>query len=69
MSNRTLVTVYQYIVLDTDVVEPRIANRWGTRNAINRLKRADIIEDSAIRIDGSILNVGGFTPLNFDPSK
>jgi hypothetical protein len=63
------VTVYQYAVLDTNVLERRVARRWGTREAIERLKRADLIEDSAVLVDETILNEGGFTPLDFDPLK
>jgi hypothetical protein len=63
------VTVYQYSTLDTNIIDSRIANRWGTREAIERLKLADIIEDSAIQVDDAILNEGGFTPLDFDPTK
>jgi hypothetical protein len=61
------VTVYQYIVLDTNLVEPRKARRWGTREAIDSLKHAQIIEDSATLVDAVALNDGGFTKLDFDP--
>jgi hypothetical protein len=30
--------VYQYMVLRTNLGEPRKARRWGTREAIERLK-------------------------------
>jgi hypothetical protein len=63
------VAIYQYAVLDTNVVERRVARRWGTRAAIERLKHADIIEDSAVLVDETILNSGGFTPLDFAPLK
>jgi hypothetical protein len=45
------VTIYQYTTLDTDIIEPRKAKRWGTRESIDRLKHADLIEDSAILVD------------------
>jgi hypothetical protein len=59
------VPVYQYLVLDTNRVELRRARRWGTREAIDRLKDAEILEDSAM-VDTSAL-IGGFTKLDFDP--
>jgi hypothetical protein len=62
------VTVYQYVMLAANRVELRKARRWGIRKAIDRLKDAEIIEGSAILIDEAILNEGGFTPLDFDPS-
>jgi hypothetical protein len=56
------VTAYEYTVLDTNVVE------WGTREAIEGLKdSAELIESSATAVDASMLNDGGFTPLDFDP--
>jgi hypothetical protein len=61
------VTVYQYTVLDAKRIEPRKARRWGTREAIDRLKHAQILEDSAALVDAMVLNVGGFTELDFDP--
>jgi hypothetical protein len=61
------VTIYQYMVLDTNRIEPRKARRWGTREAIDRLKDAQVIESSATIVDASSLNGGGFTALDFDP--
>ena len=61
------VTVYQYMVLDTNRVELRKARGWGTRQAIDRLKDADLIEGSAAVVDAAVLNVGGFTEMDFDP--
>jgi hypothetical protein len=61
------VTIYQYMILDMNRVELRKARRWGTRQAIDRLKDADLIEGSAAVVDAAVLNVGGFTELDFDP--
>ena len=61
------VTVYQYMVLDTNRVELRKARSWGTRPVIHRLKDAQLIEGSAAVVDDAVLNVGGFTELDFDP--
>ena len=61
------ITVYQYRVVDTNRVEPRTARRWGTRQAIMALKHADIIEQSATRVELTALNESGFTELDFDP--
>jgi hypothetical protein len=63
------VTVYQYMYmfLDNNRFEPRKARRWGTREAIDSLKHAQILEDSATLVDGSALNAGGFTEQDFDP--
>jgi hypothetical protein len=63
------VTIYQYMVLDTNRVELRKARRWGTRQAIERLKDADLIEGSAALVDAAVLNVGGFTELDLDPAE
>jgi hypothetical protein len=42
------VTVYQYMVLGTNLGEPRQARRWGTREAVEGLKgSAEILEDTA----------------------
>jgi hypothetical protein len=61
------VTVHQYMVLDANRVELRKARRWGTREAIDRLKDAQLIGGSAALVDAAVLNVGGFTELDFDP--
>jgi hypothetical protein len=45
------VTVYQYMVVNTNRGEPRKARRWGTREAIDRLKHAQLLEDSATLVD------------------
>jgi hypothetical protein len=58
------VTIYRYKVLDTNVVEPRVARRWGTRAAIASLGWADMLENTATEVDASVLNPGGFTPLD-----
>jgi hypothetical protein len=61
------VTVYQYKVLDTRRLESGIARRWGTREAIARLRNAVILEETATRVDASLINMGGFTQFGFDP--
>jgi hypothetical protein len=63
------VAVYGYSTLDTNVIEPRIANRWGTRRVIEGLKVATIIEHSAIQVDDDVLNENGFMALDFDPTR
>jgi hypothetical protein len=63
-----MVTVYQYIILDPGPVERRKSRRWGTRQAIDGLKLAEIVEDSATEVDDAVLNAGGFTALDFDPA-
>jgi hypothetical protein len=59
----------QYMVLDTNRVELRKARRWGTREAIDGLKEAEIIGGSATLIDEAILNASGFTPVDIDPGS
>jgi hypothetical protein len=61
------VTVYQYKVLDTRRLEAGIARRWGTREAIARLRNAVILEETATRVDACLINMGGFTQFGFDP--
>ena len=63
------VTIYRYKVVDTDRGKPRLARRWGTRAAIASLGWADILENTATEVDNSVLNAGGFTPLDFDPKS
>jgi hypothetical protein len=59
------VTVYQYMVLGTNLGEPRQARRWGTREAIERLKgSAEILEHTETQ---SSVDSIGFTGLDFDP--
>ena len=62
------VTIYQYMVLGTNLGEPRKARRWGTREAIEGLKgSAEIIEFAAALVDASAVDSIGFTALDFDP--
>jgi hypothetical protein len=62
------VTVYQYMVLGTNLGEPRQARRWGTREAIEGLKgSAAILEYTAALVDASSIDSIGFTELDFDP--
>jgi hypothetical protein len=62
------VTVYQYMVLGTNLGEPRQARRWGTREAIEGLKgSAEILELTAALVDASAVDSIGFTALDFDP--
>ena len=62
------VTIYQYMVLGTNLGEPRKARRWGTREAIEGLKgSAEIIEFAAALVDASAVDSMGFTRLGFDP--
>jgi hypothetical protein len=62
------VTVYQYMVLGTNLGEPRQARRWGTREAIEGLKgSAAILESTAALVDASAVDSIGFTTLDFDP--
>jgi hypothetical protein len=62
------VTVFQYLVLGTNLGEPRQARRWGTREAIEGLKgSAAILEDSAPLVEAAAVDSIGFTALDFDP--
>jgi hypothetical protein len=61
------VTIYQHMVVGTNLGEPRKARRWGTREAIEGLKgSAAILEDTAALVDASALDSIGFTDLDFD---
>ena len=63
-------TIYQYMVVGTNLGEPRKARRWGTREAIEGLKgSAEIIEFAAALVDASAVDSMGFTRLDFDPSS
>jgi hypothetical protein len=61
------VTIYQYLVVDNNSGQIRKANRWGTREAIARLRNTLIVEHTATRVDDSVINIGGFTVCGFDP--
>ena len=62
------VTVYQYMVLGTNLGEPRQARRWGTRDAIEGLKgSAAILEHTETQVDASSVDSMGFTVLDFNP--
>jgi len=61
------VTIYRYLVIDTGRRQIRAAERWGTRAAIERLRKALILEQTAATVDESVINIGGFTPFGFDP--
>jgi hypothetical protein len=61
------VTVYRYRVLDTRRLEAGMARRWGTREAIARLRNAVILEETATPVDASAINIGGVTQFGFDP--
>jgi hypothetical protein len=63
------ITVYRYMTLDTNIIAQRVSSRWGTREAIENLKLADIIESSALQVDEAVLNESGFTPMGFEPAK
>jgi hypothetical protein len=61
------VTIYQYVVVDDHQRQIRKAQRWGTREAIARLRRTLILKDTATTVDASVINIGGFTEFGFDP--
>ena len=61
------VTIYQYLVIDRHRRQVRKAQRWGTRNAIERLRTTLVLEDSATTVDASVINIGGFTEFGFNP--
>ena len=64
------VTVYQYMLISTNLGEPRQARRWGTREAIEGLKgSAAILEHTAALVEASAVDSIGFTRLDFDPSS
>jgi hypothetical protein len=63
------VAVYRYTTVDAVNAAPIVADRWGTREAIEWLKVATIIEHSAIQVDDNVLNENGFTAQGFDPTK
>jgi hypothetical protein len=64
------VTVYQYMVLDTDRNERRESRRWGTREGIASFGDfVEILEDTAIEVDASAVDSLGFTTFDFDPQE
>jgi hypothetical protein len=64
------VTVYRYMVIDTNRGEKRKSRRWGTRGGIESLgEYAEILEFTATEVDASAVDSLGFTKLDFDPSS
>jgi hypothetical protein len=67
-SDVSKVALYQYPVFDRYRVEKRKSRRWGTREGIESFKHfAEILEDTAVEVDGSAVDSMGFTKLDFDP--
>jgi hypothetical protein len=61
------VTIYQYLIIDRRRGQVRKAPRWGTREAIERLRATVMLEDTATMVEESVINIGGFNRLLFDP--
>ena len=60
------VTVYQYMVLDP--IQKRKSSRWGTREAIASFADfVEILEDTAVDVDASAVDLLGFITFDFDP--
>jgi hypothetical protein len=62
------VTIYQYLVVNDYRRQIRKAQRWGTREAIARLRNTLILEATATTVDDTEINIGGFTVFGFDPA-
>jgi hypothetical protein len=63
------VTIYQFTVYDISQDEMRRSRRWGTREAIERIRSGSVLEETATEVEGSCLDDNGMTQRDFNPSR
>jgi hypothetical protein len=65
----TKITIYQFQVYDIRDGAIVKSKRWGTREAIVEIACGQVLEDSAIEVDDSVIHsdIHGFTIIGFDP--
>jgi hypothetical protein len=64
-----MVTIYQFEVYQVQTDETVKSRRWGTREAILELAHGQVVEDTAMEVDQSIVesDIRGFTLRDFNP--
>lgn len=64
-----MVTIYQFEVYRIDSDEVIKSRRWGTREAIIEIAHGQVLEESAIEVDESVVasDIHGFTVRDFNP--
>jgi hypothetical protein len=61
--------IYQFSVYDISNDETRKARRWGTKEAIARIRVGILLEETATEVDASVLDENGMTSRDFDPHR
>ena len=63
------VTIYQFQVYDIRADTIIKSKRWGTAEAIKEIACGQVIEDTAIEVDESVIrsDIHGFTDIGFNP--
>ena len=64
----TTVTIFQFEVYKMDSEEVVRSRRWGIREAIRNIACGRVLEDTARRVDESVVasDLEGFTKCDFD---
>jgi hypothetical protein len=63
------VTIYQFRVYDIRNDEIVKSKRWGTAKAIKEIACGQMLEDTAIEVDESVIcsDIHGLSAIRFDP--
>ncbi len=63
------VTIYRFRMYDMSSDEFRFSRRWGTREAIEAIRGAEVQLDTAVQVDASEISsdVPGLTNRGFNP--
>jgi hypothetical protein len=66
----TTVTVYRFRIYDIGSDQMQVSRRMATREAIQTIAQAEVLEDTALEIDASEVGaeVNGMTRIGFVPS-
>lgn len=64
------VQIYRFRIYDIAIDGYHLSRRWGTREAIDGIRNAVIIEETGTTVDDSAVNsdLFGLTVRDFDPS-
>jgi len=61
------VNIYRFRKYDVSRDEFQISSRWGTREAIVKNVRGEVLEDTETEVDEGVVDSDGLTPHRFDP--
>jgi hypothetical protein len=64
-------TIYQFELYDIQSDQVVKSKRWGTREAIVEIACGQVLEDTAIEVDDTVIlsDIHGFTVIGFDPHR